>query len=115
VVTGGAGENSDVVTVGSQAPNVGGSLATINGSVNFQDGYPATLIVDDSSDTQGQRVTIDPPPPNDPADLFSSLTGLAPNSVTGAWRLMRYPAVHGKSHGWLNDCVIGIAKGRTSS
>jgi len=34
------------------------------------------LIVDDSSDAQGQNMTIDPPPPNDPSNDETSLTGM---------------------------------------
>jgi hypothetical protein len=75
-------QNNDVVTVGSLAPNLGGSLAAINGSILLHDGGPnrAALIIDDSGDTQGKSATLAPPAANDPT-AFTSLSGLAPGSI----------------------------------
>jgi hypothetical protein len=82
--------NGDVVTVGSQAPNLGGNLATINGNILLNDGggsNHATLIIDDSGDPQGRNATITGPAPNDPTNPYTSLSGLAPNSATINWVL----------------------------
>src|SRR5262249_35564179 len=69
-------EPGDLVTVGDQ-----GSLAGIQGQVVVAGATGATLIVDDSADTIGRRVTIDPPRPNGP--YYTHVTGLAPGGI--AW------------------------------
>jgi hypothetical protein len=69
---------SDTVTVGSLAPALGGTLATINGSLDFE-GYGATaLTVDDSGDATSHDATLG----------GNSLTGLGNNgtiTVGTAW------------------------------
>jgi hypothetical protein len=79
-------ENDDLVTVGSLAPNLAGSLAGINGSILVHDGGPnrAALIVDDSGDTQAKSATLTPQAANDPSS-FTSLNGLAAGTI--AWNL----------------------------
>jgi hypothetical protein len=75
-------ETGDVVTVGSIAPQLGGTLGDIRGAVLFSGGtHTGTMIVDDSADTQGRAASIDPPPPNDPFSPWSGLSGLTPNST----------------------------------
>jgi hypothetical protein len=75
---------SDQVTIGSQAPALGGTLAGIHGTVAVEGGYGITgisLTVDDSMDTTSRSVTIVGPPPGNPNDPFSSLNGLAQTPI----------------------------------
>ncbi len=78
-----ANTNGDHITIGSQAPAGGGTLANILGPVAIGgDGKTGlTVTIDDSADTTGRQVTIDPPPPNNPADPYTRITGLAPAQI----------------------------------
>jgi hypothetical protein len=62
---------TDTVTVGSQAPSLGGTLANINGSVDVSGSGATLLNVDDSGDTTGRTATL----------ANGSLTGLAPAPI----------------------------------
>jgi hypothetical protein len=56
-----AANADDVVTLGSQAPALGGTLANIAGNVTIDTVSPTqseTVVVDDSGDGQGRRVTF---------------------------------------------------------
>jgi Ca2+-binding RTX toxin-like protein len=64
---------NDVVTLGSQAPSLGGTLTNISGTVNVSNsntGHTA-LVLDDSGDTVGRAVSISP----------NAVTGLAPGAI----------------------------------
>jgi hypothetical protein len=69
----------DVITVGSQAPLLGGTLANIASGLQifspYGTNYSATVILDDSGDTTGRQVTFD----NTPAALV--VRGLSPASA----------------------------------
>jgi acrosin len=79
---------SDTVTIGSQAPSLGGTLSNIAGPVNVSNvSGPTHLIVDDSGDSAGRTATI----------TDSSLTGLAP--VTISYDAFTSLEVHGGSGG----------------
>jgi hypothetical protein len=114
-----SGESADVVTVGSQAPNQGGSLATIQGAVSVYDPYGASLVVDDSADMMGRNATLDPPPPNDPNNTATILTGLTPPGTSINWQLGNGSPVTilgggGNSfvvHGALPNIVLTITGG----
>jgi hypothetical protein len=71
-------EPGDHMTVGNQ-----GSLSGILGGVTVVGNTGAVLTVDDSADTMGRRATIDPPPPNNPQNPYSRVSGLAPSDI--AW------------------------------
>ena len=70
------GQNgSDTVTIGSNAPWLGGTLANITGSVNVSNTFgQTTLVVDDSGDTLSKTATL-----TTLAD--GVLTGLAPAAI----------------------------------
>ena len=70
--------NGDVVTIGSAAPGISGSLATVQGGVAVSSVATtdhATLIVDDSTGTIGKAVVL-APPTGLPGDIGSSAIGL---------------------------------------
>jgi hypothetical protein len=75
---------SDQVTIGSNAPALGGTLANILGTVAVEGGYGMTgisLTVDDSTDTADHSATIVGPPPGDPSDPFTTLSGLVQTPI----------------------------------
>ncbi len=71
--------NGDSVLVGS-----GGTLVPIQGAVlvgaNTADAI-ISLTADDSADPFGKAVTIDPPPPDDPQNTVTAVTGLASGAI----------------------------------
>jgi RTX calcium-binding nonapeptide repeat (4 copies) len=68
------GQNgTDTVTIGSQAPSLGGTLASIAGPVNVSNSSGGTTLrVDDSGDTVSQTATL----------TDGLLTGLAPAAIS---------------------------------
>jgi hypothetical protein len=74
--------SGDQVTIGSRAPNLGGTLANIHTQVLISGAGATgpTVTVDDSADTTGRVVTISPPIPNDPFN-YSEMAGLAPSPI----------------------------------
>jgi hypothetical protein len=84
-----AAGNSDVVTLGSLAPQLGGTLANFHAPVDVTDEGStnlASLIIDDSGDTQARNVTIDPPL-GGPYHPETTLTGLTPAPTYLNWVL----------------------------
>ncbi len=75
--------SGDQVTIGSQAPNLGGSLANIQALVLISGAGATgpTVTVDDSADTTGRQVMIDPSPADYPTDTYTEMTGLAPAQI----------------------------------
>ena len=80
--------NGDQVTLGSNAPNLGGTLANILGPVAVASYSPAdavTLVLDDSGNAgltpKSVRLTL----PTSPTDLGNHIEGFAPSTVY--WRL----------------------------
>ena len=48
----------ETVTIGSQAPALGGTLANVNGDIYLQGGGTASLVVDDSGTTADRTATV---------------------------------------------------------
>ncbi len=81
--------DGDHVTLGSNAPNLGGTLANIKGPVNVASYAPVdtavTLVLDDSGNADLTPKNVRLTPPVSPTDLGNHIEGFAPKTVF--WKL----------------------------
>jgi hypothetical protein len=86
----------DIVNIGSAAPNYGGTLANIYGTVSVVGTGSTSLFVDDSGDTSSHTATL----------TDSTLTGLSP-------ALIEWTASPGATGGVTSLTIEGSAAGST--
>jgi hypothetical protein len=74
----------DAIVVGSQAPNLGGTLANIMGPVrvlSYSPDDPVSLVLDDSGNADLTPKNVRLTPPDSPIDYGNHIEGFAPSTV----------------------------------